>query len=1370
MKTLKKLFFSSFIIIAFVFQGNAFQLIDDIRNNPKLSSDLKEILIDKITSSQDYSTIKHEIFIYLKKFPNQEQFKDMAKYGLVFSKSSWIMPDISKKEGFIFGIININHIVELSNLKFIIMLYDGHKFVTKNEGLWHKVLNSIGPHPFIHDKIDESLLKLNFISNILSIENGIVWAKKRGMGIKNKMVKVIIDSKNENPISENFIISNNGKISATYKGSRSVWFPINNLLSIVDDLPDNFYIKEPVKPIVQKIESEAPSVTGVDDYLGLYDGENIIIGVIDTQFDNLHAAEANDDIPKLGTVVDTIDYTGEGMESGNGDHGTACLEVIYDMAPGASFRAYKISDKNDFNKAIDDGLKNGVNIFSHSLAWFTMGWHDDEGPICEGANKASNAGALFITSAGNYANDHWQGNFVDNDNDDFHEWNGTDEFNRIDVPVGWQFTIYLEWNHDGLDWDNYDIFLYGDENGNNLIESKESIFGSSERLTITATQTSYWIAVKRKSGDGEFELFVPNVSQVGQLEYRIITGSTPSPVNATGENVISVAAVDVNDFELDNPSIMWYSSRGPTNDNAQVPTITGPTNVSTFSSGGIFGGTSCAAPNVAGAAAVLWSTSNDMNAEKVRNNLFDWSLENKDWGIDGRDLTFGFGGLYLEPIGVDVALVIDRSGSMGYYGYMEPAKSNAKTFVGIMEIGDHVSVVSFNENASVDFPLTLIDSEETKNNAKSAINAIISGGMTSIGAGIQTGQAELDKGNTDVHQGMVLLSDGFENTPPMVDDVLPSVPENTDIYTIALGPNSDQALLNSIANQTGGFYSYSPTTAGLQAIYDAIRSQVTGEQVIASFSGNIEQGQTITNLAQIDGSVNKAKFTTTWEGSDIDLELKDPNGRIINPEVAETDPNMTFSSGETYEYYIIYSPVPGEWTLKIMGKAIPNGGESYYASVTGKADLVMNVYFDKPEYQQGQHIIITAEIKEDHLPITGATVTVEVQIPTQSNSLNMLAKGNFDESIDDPNGNPNNDPLYESTDGKSILNSEGIILYSSTTFTLFDDGAHGDGSANDGVYSNYFRDTNFEGSYTFKVKASGTSPSSGDFTREALRSTVVLPRTEYFISGKISYYHKEHPVPDCQIDFLAEGITVVDSTDEIGEYSTLVPQGNVTIIPSKTGDTRLGITGRDITMIYNYIHGKIDLTDDQKIAADVTRDGKVDTQDLYAISYYHAKNCNQDVCDSAYTGTWIFRNEQGDSSTTILLSSDVKDINFTAYLLGDVDGSWIVDTTDSAIVLPKSSNFTSNSAQIPENYYVSQNFPNPFNPKTFIQFGLPEAGMVNIDVFDVKGQKINTIFSGYLSAGHHLILFDGTNLASGVYFYKVTIGNHVVVKRMLLMK
>lgn len=83
---------------------------------------------------------------------------------------------------------------------------------------------------------------------------------------------------------------------------------------------------------------------------------------------------------------------------------------------------------------------------------------------------------------------------------------------------------------------------------------------------------------------------------------------------------------------------------------------------------------------------------------------------------------------------------------------------------------------------------------------------------------------------------------------------------------------------------------------------------------------------------------------------------------------------------------------------------------------------------------------------------------------------------------------------------------------------------------------------------------------------------------------------------------------------------------------------------------------------------------------------------------------------------------------------------------------------------------LHQNYPNPFNPTTQIRFDLGESNDVQIEVFNVMGQRVATLFSGYQSAGSHSVAFDATSLASGVYMYRLTTPNAVITKSMMLVK
>lgn len=88
----------------------------------------------------------------------------------------------------------------------------------------------------------------------------------------------------------------------------------------------------------------------------------------------------------------------------------------------------------------------------------------------------------------------------------------------------------------------------------------------------------------------------------------------------------------------------------------------------------------------------------------------------------------------------------------------------------------------------------------------------------------------------------------------------------------------------------------------------------------------------------------------------------------------------------------------------------------------------------------------------------------------------------------------------------------------------------------------------------------------------------------------------------------------------------------------------------------------------------------------------------------------------------------------------------------------------------PSNYSLSQNFPNPFNPVTTIRYQIPEAGLVTLKVYDMLGNEVASLVSKDQTPGEYTATFDGKDLSSGVYFYKLTQGNFTQTKKLVLMK
>ncbi|MBS1552172.1 MAG: T9SS type A sorting domain-containing protein, partial [Bacteroidetes bacterium] len=89
---------------------------------------------------------------------------------------------------------------------------------------------------------------------------------------------------------------------------------------------------------------------------------------------------------------------------------------------------------------------------------------------------------------------------------------------------------------------------------------------------------------------------------------------------------------------------------------------------------------------------------------------------------------------------------------------------------------------------------------------------------------------------------------------------------------------------------------------------------------------------------------------------------------------------------------------------------------------------------------------------------------------------------------------------------------------------------------------------------------------------------------------------------------------------------------------------------------------------------------------------------------------------------------------------------------------------------IPDKFELSQNYPNPFNPVTNLEFGIAKLGFVTLKIYDVLGRELVTLVNEIKEPGYYKIKFDAGNLSSGVYFYRMTAGDFVAVKKFVVMK
>jgi hypothetical protein len=152
-------------------------------------------------------------------------------------------------------------------------------------------------------------------------------------------------------------------------------------------------------------------------------------------------------------------------------------------------------------------------------------------------------------------------------------------------------------------------------------------------------------------------------------------------------------------------------------------------------------------------------------------------------------------------------------------------------------------------------------------------------------------------------------------------------------------------------------------------------------------------------------------------------------------------------------------------------------------------------------------------------------------------------------------------------------------------------------------------------------------------------------------------------------------------------------------------------------------------------------------------------------------GGTILRTTNGGTTWTEQTSGTnnwLSSVSFT-----DADNGWavgwngtILHTTNGGVSFIEEEQID----EVPRTYFLSNNFPNPFNPSTKIKYSVPQSSNIILKVFDVLGNEIETLVDEEKPAGKYEVEFDASTLTSGVYFYQLDAGDFVQTKKMILLK
>jgi predicted extracellular nuclease len=170
-------------------------------------------------------------------------------------------------------------------------------------------------------------------------------------------------------------------------------------------------------------------------------------------------------------------------------------------------------------------------------------------------------------------------------------------------------------------------------------------------------------------------------------------------------------------------------------------------------------------------------------------------------------------------------------------------------------------------------------------------------------------------------------------------------------------------------------------------------------------------------------------------------------------------------------------------------------------------------------------------------------------------------------------------------------------------------------------------------------------------------------------------------------------------------------------------------------------------------------------QDLYQ---YEVSNSTAPILVTR-DGRNTYTNDTASASPGIKLSVGTKIQSLTGILFYNNNRYKVVPRTNSDFGTVTGVRVYQTEI-IPGTYSLEQNFPNPFNPTTTIQYGLPVSSTVTLTVYNIIGQEVMTLVNSYQNAGIYSVNFDASRLSSGMYLYRITAGNFVQVKKMMLLK
>lgn len=288
-------------------------------------------------------------------------------------------------------------------------------------------------------------------------------------------------------------------------------------------------------------------------------------------------------------------------------HGTACAEIVREMAPDADlYLAAAGETPGGFITALRWLTRTvGVSVITTSLGFYGEYPTNGTSDLAKAVDEAKAAGVVFVKSAGNQALQHYRAPFTDADHDGEHDFPGAAQRNALKLTTtGGTLQVWLNWDDWARPHVNYDLYVY-DATGHEVARSTEDQSRSGKRpveeLFAAVPAGTYFVHV-RKMNPGDPNLPLTIFTNPGTaMELMMADDSVTVPGDAHGALTVGAA-----DWRTDR--VERFSSHGPTLDGRTKPDLVGPDGVTSVAFGlagpSTFSGTSASAPHVAGAVAL----------------------------------------------------------------------------------------------------------------------------------------------------------------------------------------------------------------------------------------------------------------------------------------------------------------------------------------------------------------------------------------------------------------------------------------------------------------------------------------------------------------------------------------------------------------------------------------------------------------------------------------------------------------------------------------------------------------------------------------------------------------------------------------------